>query len=102
MSCLVMLPNVQSALLSLFHANALRVVWIPALCVRSVNTVRKFAYYLLGALLALIPFYFLCLAMVTLASYAIDIYTLSAIFVVLYTLYGIYLVWMFADEDDLM
>lgn len=94
-----MLLSVPYVSAYLFHANAVRAVWILALCVWSVNTVRKFAYYLLGALLALIPFYFLCLAMVTLASYAIDIYTLWAIFVVLYTLYGIYLVWMFGSDD---
>ena len=94
--------NAQYATKFLSPVSARLAVWIPALCVRSVNTVAKLiAYYTLAILMAVIPFGFLCLVMVNLSQIIADTYTLLAIYVVLYGLYAIYLLWMFASDEDL-
>lgn len=58
---------------------------------------KKFAYYSLGAFLAVVPFTLIMLGLITLSYTSIDNYTLASIGVVLFGLYFIYLLWMFED-----
>lgn len=58
---------------------------------------RKVAYYLLGAYLAIVPFVFATLAMIQLSYTSLDNYEWAACGVVIYGIYFIYMLWMFED-----
>ena len=87
----------QYAVKFLSPASASVAVWILAQCVRIASTVRKFAYYTLGVLLALVPLVFIVMGMLYLSNSNITNASLVSYCVAMYGAYAIYLVWMFED-----
>mgnify|MGYP006273764909 CR=1 FL=1 len=58
---------------------------------------KKIAYYTLGALLAVIPFVLMMLAIVTLSYTDMSNREWASISVMLFSIYCVYMLWMFGD-----